>query len=174
MQRFIVITGLPASGKSTVAVALANALALPLLDKDTVLETLFDTLGVGDEAWRSRLSRAADDVVRSLAQASHGAVIASWWHHPLSTVASGASPDWLRSLPGDVVELHCRCSPGVAVERFFARQRHAGHLDGLKSRTDALRQFEYFAAHGPIGVGRVVELDTQQPVNIAALLCALN
>ena len=37
--------------------ALAAARRLPLLDKDLILEQLFDTLGVGDAAHRSRLLR---------------------------------------------------------------------------------------------------------------------
>ncbi len=40
MPRFVVVTGLPASGKSTIARQLCAALALPLLDKDELLEAL--------------------------------------------------------------------------------------------------------------------------------------
>src|SRR5688500_10233252 len=105
MKRFVVVTGLPASGKSTVGACVAEALALPLLDKDQILEALLEALGVGDAQWRTRLSRAADDVLQRLAMCSQGAVIVSWWQHPLSVFASGASPAWLRSLPGEVIEL---------------------------------------------------------------------
>ena len=52
---FIVVSGLPGGGKSTVGAALAAARRLPLLDKDLILEQMFDTLGVGDAAHRSRL-----------------------------------------------------------------------------------------------------------------------
>ncbi|MES2948311.1 MAG: AAA family ATPase [Pseudomonadota bacterium] len=173
MKRFIVVTGLPASGKTTIGAAIASALGLPLLDKDVILESLFETEGVGDEVWRSRLSRAADGLLHNQALASQGAVIASWWRHPLSTSSSGAAPDWLAALPGDVVELYCRCSPRSAVERFFARQRHMGHLDGLKSRPQELAKFQQFAAHGALGLRRVVELDTERPTDLVALLRAL-
>lgn len=173
MQRFIVVTGLPASGKTTIGAAIASALGLPLLDKDTILETLFEEEGIGDEVWRSRLSRAADGLLQSQALASPGAVIASWWRHPSSTLASGAAPDWLAALTGEVVELHCRCSPHTAVDRFFARQRHAGHLDGLKSRAQELAKFQQSAALGALGVRRVVELNTERLTDFVALLHAL-
>jgi AAA domain-containing protein len=170
MKRFIIVTGLPASGKSTVGKAVAEALALPFLDKDEILEALFESLGVGDTPWRARLSRAADQVLRRLALRSQGAVIASWWQHPLSQVGSGTSPAWLSSLPGELIELHCKCDPRVAVERFFARQRHAGHLDASKSKAEELARFARLASHGALGMGRVVEIDTEQELDLLALL----
>jgi tRNA uridine 5-carbamoylmethylation protein Kti12 len=170
MNRFVVITGLPGSGKSTVGAAVAEALALPLLDKDDILEALFEALGVGDANWRGRLSRAADEVLQRLAFRSRGAVIASWWQHPLSHIASGTSPSWLRSLPGEVIELHCKCSPRIAAERFFARQRHAGHLDSSKSEPEELAKFQQFASQGALGIGRVVEVNTEQQLELGALL----
>jgi AAA domain len=170
MNRFIIVTGFPASGKSTLGKAVAEALALPFLDKDDILEALFESLGVGDAPWRARLSRAADQVLHRLALRSQGAVIASWWRHPLSQVSSGTSPDWLRFLPGDLIELHCGCSPQVATERFFARQRHAGHLDASKSKAEELARFEQLAAHGALGIGRVVEIDTEQELDLRTLL----
>src|SRR5215213_1627259 len=129
MSRFVVVTGLPASGKSTVAVAVADQLRLPLLDKDVILEALFESLGAGSGEWRSKLSRAADLVLQQLSMQTRGAVLASWWRHPESGAASGTSPSWLQSLPGEIIEVHCSCSRGVAAERFSRRRRHPGHLD---------------------------------------------
>lgn len=170
MHRFIVVTGLPGSGKSTVGTAVAAALELPLLDKDDILEALFDGLGVGDALWRTRLSRAADLVLQRLAVQSQGAVLASWWRHPRSQVESGTSTAWLRSLPGQVIELHCKCSPRIAVERFFARRRHAGHLDSSKSKAAELAKLEELASYGALGLGPLVELDTERPLELDILL----
>ena len=39
------MSGLPGSGKTTVAQALAPLLKLPLFDKDAILEQLFETKG---------------------------------------------------------------------------------------------------------------------------------
>ena len=52
-----VVTGLPASGKSTVGELLSRELGLALIDKDTILEALFDSLGCPDPEARTRLSR---------------------------------------------------------------------------------------------------------------------
>src|ERR1700754_1620515 len=56
-QCFIVISGLPGSGKTTLGRHPALALGLPLLDKDAILERLFESKGVRDLEWRRALSR---------------------------------------------------------------------------------------------------------------------
>ena len=64
---YVVVTGLPGSGKSTVGLALHQSLSLTLIDKDDVLETLFNALGSPDLDAREALSRAADEVVFRMA-----------------------------------------------------------------------------------------------------------
>lgn len=41
----ILVAGMPASGKSTVAEKIAEALEIPMLSKDAIKEVLFDDLG---------------------------------------------------------------------------------------------------------------------------------
>jgi hypothetical protein len=53
---FIVVSGAPGSGKTAVGVAPAAALDLLLLDKDDILEALFDAFGDADVGARQRLS----------------------------------------------------------------------------------------------------------------------
>lgn len=173
MRRYLILTGLPASGKSTLGRAVAAALGLPMLDKDDILEALFESLGVGDAEWRRRLSRAADEILRRQALASHGAVLASWWRHPASREESGTPSEWLRSLPGVLVELHCVCRPEIAAERFLARQRHEGHLDRFKSPSEILADFRHQATLGPLGLGRVVEAHTEQSIDLETLLAEI-
>ena len=60
VARFIIISGLPGSGKTTLARNLAPALSLPVIDKDQILERLFESKGVGDATWRRALSRESD------------------------------------------------------------------------------------------------------------------
>jgi predicted kinase len=63
-RRFVVVSGLPGSGKTTVGRHLAAALDLPLLDKDAILEGLFERKGIGDTAWRRALSRESDSILQ--------------------------------------------------------------------------------------------------------------
>lgn len=170
---FIVVTGLPGSGKTTLGRSLAQALAVPLLDKDQVLEALFDSLGVGDEDWRARMSRAADRILATVARQFAGGVIVSWWRHPRSESSSGTGTAWLATLPGKVVEVHCHCPAELAAQRFFSRRRHPGHLDEVRSRPDELARFRMAAALGALQVGPVIACNTALPHDLPSVIRAL-
>lgn len=63
----VVVTGMPSSGKTTIAESLAERLRLPLIAKDDLKESLFESLGAGDVAWSSRLGSAAYNLIFELA-----------------------------------------------------------------------------------------------------------
>ena len=174
MNRYIIVSGVPASGKSTVARLIAQELALPVLDKDDFLESKFEGSCLGDAELRRRSSRIADQELRNQAELSNGAIIASWWKHPLSSVDSGTPTGWLASLPGLRVEVHCCCSPGIAAKRFVERRRHPGHLDSRWSYAELLTRFTQDASLGPLGVGCVVKAQTDCEVDCSALMLAID
>jgi len=126
----VVVSGPPASGKTTVALPLARALALPLVAKDTVKEALMDVLGAGDPERSRQLSRAAFAVIRALAR-SHldtGAGLVLEANYSL-----GASEASLLPLVAGsrAVVVHCWAPPEVLEARYRARaaRRHPGHQD---------------------------------------------
>jgi AAA domain len=174
VNRFIVVSGLPASGKSTVAKALATSLELPLLDKDALLEALFENTSVPDVQSRRELSLRADGEFQEQSSRAGSAVLASWWKHPRSPVNSGTPTEWLASLPGAHVEVHCKCSPAAAAERFVSRRRHPGHLDGRWANPELLASFELQASFGALGFGRLIEVETENTLELSALLRAVD
>ena len=62
------ITGLPGTGKSTLARSLARHFALPLICKDTIKEPLLDVIGAADRSASRRLSDASFAVMFALAR----------------------------------------------------------------------------------------------------------
>ena len=154
---FVVLSGLPASGKTTLGRRLAPELGLPLLDKDDILSPLLAALEVADPVTRHRLSRGADTVLHRLAAGSAGAVISSFWRWPQLSEASGTPTDWLESLTDSVVvEVFCQCPPQLAAKRFSERGRHPGHGDATKNTIDLIEQFTAWNSLAPLRTGRAV------------------
>ncbi|MEZ5560038.1 MAG: AAA family ATPase [Pseudomonadales bacterium] len=169
MKTAVVVSGLPASGKSTVGRALARSLAMPLLDKDDILEALFDSLGVRDAQWRALQSRASDGVLEHLALANDSAVLVSFWRDAETWSDTGTPVEWIGSNAERIVEVYCACPPQLALERFEARARHPGHLDRQQDRHEMLEGLTRLAASGPLGIGRLVRIDTARAVDVAEL-----
>jgi shikimate kinase len=163
---FVVMSGLPGSGKSTLAGQLANVLNLEVLDKDDVLETGF-FLGhdVTDADLRQRLSRSADDALRARAEALTSAILVSHWRREGLSTTAGTPTSWLAELP-QIVEVYCDCPPDIAIERFRSRTRHPGHLDAERTRDQLVSQFDALASCGPLGIGRLVVVDTSEAVDL--------
>ena len=160
---FVVVSGPPASGKSTLAPVLARALALPLVAKDTIKDALMSVLPVDDVDASREIGRAA--VLAMLAVAAEspiGAVIESNFHRT-------AAPAMLHRLPGAVVEVFCRCEETLAKERFAARAgtRHPGHFDLVRPAGELWNN----EVSEPVAGGwPVLEVDTSRPVDAARVL----
>jgi predicted kinase len=157
---FVVVSGPPASGKSTLAPALATELDLPLLAKDVIKDVLVGALGAPDLPRSRQLGRAAVLVLLTVAADVGCGVLESVWH--------GYARVPLRGLPGPTVEVFCRCDPRVLRTRFAARSagRGAGYFDPERSATE-LWDAEVGA---PVAGGwPVLEVDTGTAVDGPAL-----
>jgi hypothetical protein len=169
-RRFVVVSGLPGSGKTTLARQLAPALGLPLIDKDDILERLFESKGIGDAAWRRALSRESDVILQSEAVASPGAVLTSMWHVSGMAADSGTPTRWLLELSNLVVNVHCVCSPEIAATRFMQRKRHIGHLDGSATFANVLGGLRSHARRGALEIEPRVDVDTTGEPEIGDLV----
>ncbi|MGD0594848.1 MAG: AAA family ATPase [Acidimicrobiales bacterium] len=159
---FVVVSGPPASGKSTLAAAIAFELDLPLLAKDTIKDALMSVLPVPDIEASRQLGRGAVAAILAVAaQSPCGAVLESNFHRTVAVAE-------LRGLPGVVVEVFCRCDPLVAALRYRARtgSRRAGHFDSLRT-TEELWNDE--VAHPVAGGWPVLEVATNDPVDVSEI-----
>jgi len=164
----VLVTGLPGSGKSTVAGQLAVLLGLPLISKDAIKEALWDVLGEAEpaehrgDAWRRLLGAAARAAMwRLLADAVGGAVV-----DDNLLADDGAQAARAVQHPGfDVHEVWCAVPIDQARRRFESRVRpHPVHR--AVTDTDWLR-WEPLAR--PLGIGQVHRVDTSTPVDVTAL-----
>ena len=167
-KRTIVVSGAPATGKSTVAAVVADKLGLPLLNLDTVKETLADVLGVGDEASSYALGDAAAEVVFRLSAVFPCAVVEGWWRGERRTQAE-------QRFAG-CVEIFCHCEPTLAEHRMRMRQRadrHPIHRDMMNP--EVIEQAAHLARTVvPLRVGAaLIEVDTTSAVAWDALFGAV-
>lgn len=157
----VVVTGPPATGKTTVARELAARLRLPLIAKDTIKESLFDSLGTGDLDWSRQLGEATYAAMVALAaesvSAGAGVVLEA-------NFIRGDEPHDLAALPACFVQVHCSAPLEVVLERYASRERHSGHGDD--ERIEAVRQAVESGRHDPLDLpGETIRLDTSSDVD---------
>lgn len=152
--------GWPASGKSTLAGALARQLRLPFLAEDEAKEAMADALGHPTTVAESQqLGQAAvRTLLRIAGRCPAGAVLDSKWYPytwPL-----------VHDLQGHVVGVRCVLPRELAGARYLTRasSRHPGHLDVARSDEEL-----WGRPVDPLGLGPLIEADTSQPVGPGSL-----
>ena len=130
MKRLLVVVcGAPATGTTTLALELARALALPVITKDDIKESLAAPFETGDRDWSRQLGVAAYGVLFTVAErilaSGHGLVLESNFRRDISNRP-------LRALAALAPTVVIVCRTPHARQRFAERAvrgRHRVHVD---------------------------------------------
>jgi predicted kinase len=136
----VVVTGPPASGKTTIARAVADGAGVPLLAKDAIKEVLFDALETGDVAWSMRLGVATYSLLYHLLEVQIAAGRSCVLEANFDTLLASEELRGLqRRRPFRALQIACEAAEDVLLERYAGRAgRHPGHLD--TARVDGVRE----------------------------------
>lgn len=64
----ILVTGIPASGKSTIAEIISKHFSIPLISKDTIKEIMFDEVGFNSRDEKVKLGNASMNIMYYMAE----------------------------------------------------------------------------------------------------------
>ena len=145
---------------------LAETLPVPVIERDAIKETLFDTLGIGDREWSKKLGAASFALfyltVETLLTAGRSVIAEAAFHRPYST-------RWLSRVRErfdiEVLELHCHTDSATALRRYLNRtgtaDRHAGHDAGMSIDAQASEWRRQYPVYRPLTDGaELVTIDT--------------
>ncbi|MCE7984015.1 MAG: ATP-binding protein [Caldilinea sp. CFX5] len=161
----ILITGHPATGKTTLAHYLAQELTLPLLWRDGLKEKLADTLGWSTEEWSLKLGAATWELlyhlVESLLRANISHIVES------NFTPTYATPRWQQLMvryPLRIIQVRCEADPLIVAQRHQARHEHGERHPIHRYDSNINAYAAYLQQQGPldwIGVeSERIEVDT--------------
>ncbi len=166
-KRMVMVNGVPASGKSTVARALADATGWPVLTLDTIKNPFLSVLPPGDRLFNRTLGQASYAAIFDLiADAPPGsAIIVDAWFgfQPREVLEQGLATAGVTEL----AEIWCYAPPDVIGARYATRSvlRPKGHPGA-----DYVPELIALAQNAaPTGLAPCHDVDTTQPLNLSAL-----
>ncbi|MGN0773226.1 MAG: AAA family ATPase [Candidatus Ventricola sp.] len=128
----ILVTGLPATGKSTMAAYLSGQLGIPMFSKDAIKERLFDKLGFSSREEKVQLGVAAMEILYDCARACLSCGQSVILENNFEDVSREGLAALFAACPCDVITVQMTGDLRAIYRRFAQRdqspERHRGHV----------------------------------------------
>ncbi|MHA1448632.1 MAG: AAA family ATPase [Candidatus Hodarchaeales archaeon] len=153
---FIVITGPPASGKTSLGLRIASELKLPFISKDDIKELLFDSLGWKDREWSKKLGMTSMKIMYHVLESNLAVnkpvIIETAFYREIE---SERILQLKNKYSVRTVQIYCSAEENVLKQRFLNRvkngNRHPGHGD--VNVTSEYFQIDIFDRYGELEIG---------------------
>lgn len=163
LPTLILINGMPATGKSTMAAKLSRDLQIPYIGKDMLKEFFYDTLAIEGREQSRMIGQAVIEMLYTLAE--------TYVSHNQSLIedcpffAKFGRPKFeavLTKYPTQVIEVYCSTDKDVRRKRVVTRNeggdRHQGHVEAMNYLgPDDPEPYDDYA---PLEVGELIKVDT--------------
>jgi predicted kinase len=169
MTKLIIVSGFPASGKTTLVTQLSKDLNLPSFSKDDFKELLADTIGFTDHESTRPFGKTSFSalflVAKRLIENKASLIIEGNF---MMGDETKEFLSYLRQADVEVYEILCHAEGQVLIDRFMARKRHPVHhtLDEV-TLNHYLETSVRKGKDVPLGVGKLLEVDTTEPAKVS-------
>lgn len=164
-KRVVLVNGVPASGKSTVARALSERTGWPILALDTIKNPFLEVIEGVDRTFNRTLGKASYKAIWSLvadAPSGTSVIVDAWFGFQPAELLE----QYLRDAGvTETAEVWCHAPPDVVVERYASRLD--ARLPGHPGAAYLPELAELAARAQPLRRGPILEIETTQATDIA-------
>lgn len=160
----IIISGPPCTGKTTLGKKIVGEFHLPLISRDHIKESLFDSLGTKDREWSKKLGLASYKIlyqtVDTLLQVEQSLILESNFKPEFD---NERFLDLQKKYDLEIIQITCKTDGKILFERFKKRsesgERHPGHVDS--QNYDEFKELLLKGRYQALNIGsKVFEIDT--------------
>ena len=164
-QILILVTGSPATGKTTLATKLSERLKIPAFYRDRITEVLWDAPAPGEKVPNQFGPASAEmifHITEQLMKSNISFIIESYWHYNLANERLLGLKEKYKY---NSVTIRLFGEPDILYNRFYKRQqtseRHEGLKGGGKKTLDEFTALIELTGCNKIDIGgKILDIDT--------------